>query len=234
MAERCRKSRKSILSGHNDLYHFIYWSDHCLFPLKDPHNFYQSVLGIVPPKFRTDFRTLTKIANQQLGAFLKGQIIASFILGAVYWVTFLLIGLEFVSILAIAAGLLCIIPYIGPFIAFFPGLFIAFQDSTFMAVKFVDRLVVVQLLHGDLGVPRVMGDRLQIHPITILIVLLVMGDLLGIMGVIFGIPIYTLIKLLVVFSLENLNSVTISIMGIKEFIKKLIFQRRITLSIKKR
>ena len=169
------------------------------FLLKDPHKFYQSVLGIVPPKFRTDFQTLTKIANQQLGAFLKGQIIASFILGAVYWVTFLLIGLEFASILAIAAGILCIIPYIGPFIAFFPGLFIAFQDSTFMAIKFI----LVQLLHGDLVVPRVMGNRLQIHPITILIVLLVMGDLLGLMGVIFGIPIYTLIKLLVVFTFRK-------------------------------
>lgn len=173
------------------------------FLLKDPHKFYQSVLGIVPPKFRTDFQTLTKIANQQLGAFLKGQIIASFILGAVYWVTFLLIGLEFASILAIAAGILCIIPYIGPFIAFFPGLFIAFQDSTFMAIKFILVWFIVQLLHGDLVVPRVMGNRLQIHPITILIVLLVMGDLLGLMGVIFGIPIYMLIKLLVVFTFRK-------------------------------
>lgn len=173
------------------------------FLLKDPHKFYQSVLGIVPPKFRTDFQTLTKIANQQLGSFLKGQIIASFILGAVYWVTFLLIGLEFASILAIAAGILCIIPYIGPFIAFFPGLFIAFQDSTFMAIKFILVWFIVQLLHGDLVVPRVMGNRLQIHPITILIVLLVMGDLLGLMGVIFGIPIYTLIKLLVVFTFRK-------------------------------
>lgn len=146
------------------------------------------MLGIVPPKFRTDFRTLTKIANQQLGDFLKGQIIASFILGAVYWVTFLLIGLEFASILAIAAGILCIIPYIGPFIAFFPGLFIAFQDSTFMAIKFVLVWFIVQLLHGDLVIPRVMGNRLQVHPITILIVLLVMGDLLGLMGVILGSP----------------------------------------------
>ncbi|WP_165037942.1 AI-2E family transporter [Enterococcus sp. ZJ1622] len=169
------------------------------FLLKNPQAFYQSVLRIIPPAFRTDFKSLTKIANQQLGAFLKGQIIASFILGAVYWVTFLLIGLEFASILAIAAGLLCIIPYIGPFIAFFPGLFIAFQDSPFMAVKFVLVWFIVQLLHGDLVVPRVMGDRLQIHPITILIVLLVMGDLMGLMGVIFGIPIYTLIKLFIVF-----------------------------------
>lgn len=158
------------------------------FLLRDPQKFYQAVLGIVPPKFRTDFRTLTKIANQQLGDFLKGQIIASFILGAVYWVTFLLIGLEFASILAIAAGILCIIPYIGPFIAFFPGLFIAFQDSTFMAIKFVLVWFIVQLLHGDLVIPRVMGNRLQVHPITILIVLLVMGDLLGLMGVILGSP----------------------------------------------
>ena len=169
------------------------------FLLRDPQKFYQSVLAIVPPAFRTDFKNLTKIANQQLGSFLKGQIIASFILGAVYWVCFLLIGLEFASVLAISAGLLCIIPYIGPFIAFFPGLIIAFQDSTFMAVKFVIVWFDVQLLHGDLVIPRVMGDRLQSHPITILIVLLVMGDLMGIVGVIFGIPIYTLVKLLVTF-----------------------------------
>ena len=89
------------------------------------------------------------------------------------------------------------------FIAFFPGLFIAFQDSTFMAIKFILVWFIVQLLHGDLVVPRVMGNRLQIHPITILIVLLVMGDLLGLMGVIFGIPIYTLIKLLVVFAFRK-------------------------------
>ena len=167
--------------------------------MRNPQKFYQSVLAIVPPAFRTDFKNLTKIANQQLGSFLKGQIIASFILVAVYWVCFLLIGLEFASVLAISAGLLCIIPYIGPFIAFFPGLIIAFQDSTFMAVKFVIVWFAVQLLHGDLVIPRVMGDRLQIHPITILIVLLVMGDLMGIVGVIFGIPIYTLVKLLVTF-----------------------------------
>ncbi|MCG4305323.1 AI-2E family transporter, partial [Enterococcus lactis] len=65
------------------------------FLLRNPQKFYQSVLAIVPPAFRTDFKNLTKIANQQLGSFLKGQIIASFILGAVYWVCFLLIGLEF-------------------------------------------------------------------------------------------------------------------------------------------
>lgn len=174
----------TFFNCYSYFYYFIYWSNCRFFPFERSSKFYQSVLAIVPPAFRTDFKNLTKIANQQLGSFLKGQIIASFILGAVYWVCFLLIGLEFASVLAISAGLLCIIPYIGPFIAFFPGLIIAFQDSTFMAVKFVIVWFAVQLLHGDLVIPRVMGDRLQIHPITILIVLLVMGDLMGIVGVI--------------------------------------------------
>ncbi|WP_429939379.1 MULTISPECIES: AI-2E family transporter [unclassified Enterococcus] len=169
------------------------------FLLKDPRKFYQTTLDIVPPAFREDFRSLVRIANRQLGGFIKGQIIASLLLGAIYWGIFLLIGLKFASILAIAAGILCIVPYIGPFVAFFPGLFIAFQDSTFMAVKFVIVWFAVQLLHGDLIIPKVMGNRLNIHPITILIILLVMGDLLGLVGVIFGIPFYTLVKLLVVY-----------------------------------
>ncbi len=169
------------------------------FLLRNPNKFYFSVLSLVPPRFRKDFNEIVKISDIQVGAFLKGQIISSLILGAIYWVVFLFIGLEYASILAIAAGLLCIIPYIGPFIVFFPGLFIAAQDSTGMLVKFLIAWFAVQLLHGDLVVPRVMGDRLKIHPITILVVLLVMGDLMGIVGVIFGIPIYCLLKVLVVY-----------------------------------
>jgi predicted PurR-regulated permease PerM len=173
------------------------------FLLRNPNKFYFSLLSIVPPRFRKDFNAIVKIADLQVGAFLKGQIISSLILGAIYWVIFLLIGLEYASILAIAAGILCIIPYIGPFIVFFPGLFIAAQDSTGMLIKFLIAWFAVQLLHGDLVVPRVMGDRLQIHPITILVVLLVMGDLMGIVGVFFGIPIYCLLKVLVVYGFRK-------------------------------
>ncbi|GCF93036.1 AI-2E family transporter [Enterococcus florum] len=173
------------------------------FLIKNPKKLYDSFLAIIPPKFRMDTRELTKIANQQLGAFLKGQIIASLLLGVIYWVVFMLIGLDYAFVIAMAAGILSIVPYIGAFLAFFPGLFIAFQASTFMVIKFVIAWFAVQLLHGDLVVPRVMGDRLKIHPVTILVVLLVMGDLLGLVGVIFGIPIYSMIKLIVVFAFRK-------------------------------
>lgn len=173
------------------------------FLLQSPHKLYNAVIELIPPRFRKDCQSLIKIANQQLGAFLKGQVIASLLLGLIYWVVFLLLGLEFATVIALAAGILSIIPYIGSFLAFLPGMFIAFQDSNLMVVKFVIAWFVVQLLHGDLVVPRVMGDKLKIHPITILVVLLVMGDLLGLVGVIFGIPIYSMIKLFVVFTFRK-------------------------------
>ncbi|MGC6769449.1 AI-2E family transporter [Enterococcus sp. LJL51] len=169
------------------------------FLLKDKEKFYASIKRMIPPAFRADFDEYSQIVNIQIGDYLKGQIIASIVLGVMYWPSFLLIGLQFSSVLALAAGILCIIPYIGPFIAFVPGLIIAFQDSTFMVVKFVIVWFVIQLIHGDLVIPRVMGDKLKIHPITILLVLLVMGELLGLVGVIFGIPLYCLIKVTVTY-----------------------------------
>ena len=61
------------------------------------------------------------------------------------------------------------------------------------------RLVCHQLIHGDFVIPRVMGDKLKVHPITILLVLLVMGELFGFNGRYFGIPMYCLVKVTVIY-----------------------------------
>ncbi|WP_057875295.1 AI-2E family transporter [Liquorilactobacillus aquaticus] len=169
------------------------------FLLKDKEKFYNFVKKIVPPVFRNDFNELFKIVDQQIGGYLKGQIVASIILGILYWPAFLLIGLNYAGAISLAAGILCIIPYIGPFAVFIPGLIVAFQTSFMMAVKFVVVWFVIQFLHGELVVPRVMGDKVQLHPITVLLVLLVMGDLMGLVGVIFGIPIYCLVKVFAIY-----------------------------------
>ena len=173
------------------------------FLIKSPHKFYRTFLSIIPPRFRQDTEEIITIANQQIGAFLKGQVIASLLLGLIYWPIFVLIGLRYATLIALVAGLLNILPYLGAFIAFLPGLFVAFQDSGFMVIKFVIAWFAVQLLHGDLVIPRVLGNRLKIHPITIIVVLMVMGDLLGFVGIVLGIPIYSLIKLFAVYTFRK-------------------------------
>ncbi|GAA3023555.1 AI-2E family transporter [Tetragenococcus solitarius] len=167
------------------------------FLLKDKQKFAQSVLKIVPPNFRDDFEMLARKADSQLGAFLKGQLMSSAVLGVMYWVTFLLIGLNYATVMAFLVGVFSLVPYIGSVITFVPGLIIAFQQSLLEAVIFVVAWFVIQALHGNLVMPRVMGDKLQLHFLTILLVVLVMGDLMGFIGVLFGIPIYSLIKIAV-------------------------------------
>ena len=66
--------------------------------------------------------------------------------------------------------------------------------------------VIVQMSNGHLIEPAVMGKHLLVHPITIVLVLLVMGDLMGMFGLIFGIPIYAVIKVLCIYFFRKLKS----------------------------
>lgn len=169
------------------------------FLLKDKEHFFKYTKGLMPPTFRDDFQEIGKIADQQIGGYLKGQIVASLILGIIYLPLFMLINLRYSGLIALAAGIFSIIPYVGSFIAFLPGVVIAFQTSSWMVIKFILVWFIVQFLHGQFIVPRIMGDNLQLHPVTVLLVLLVMGDLLGVVGVIFGIPFYCLLKVIVIY-----------------------------------
>ncbi|MGH2123258.1 AI-2E family transporter, partial [Enterococcus faecalis] len=71
------------------------------FLLKDKEKFYRFVKGIIAPAFRPDFDEYSQIANIQIADYLKGQVIASLVLEIMYWPAFLLIGLQFGSILAL-------------------------------------------------------------------------------------------------------------------------------------
>ena len=112
---------------------------------------------------------------------------------------FSIIDLEYNGVLAIIAGFTSIIPYIGPTLAFIPALVIALIDSWWMVAQLVLVWMVVQFIDGNLIEPNIMGKQLNVHPLTIIIVLLVMGDLIGVFGLIFGVPIYAILKVLVVY-----------------------------------
>ncbi len=169
------------------------------FLLRDKEKFFNYAKGIIPPNFRNDFNELAKIINDQVGGYLKGQIITCIILGLMYWPSFAIIGLPYAGILSLLAGVFSIIPYIGSFVAFLPGLIIGFQISFWMAVKFVIVWFLIQVIHGHFVVPPIMGKTVQLHTVTILLVLIVMGNLLGVIGIIFGIPIYCFIKAFVIY-----------------------------------
>lgn len=173
------------------------------FLLKDEKRFFYAVLGIVPPKWREDLIRVSSEVNSQVGAYVKGQLIIASSIGVMMFIGFTIIGLEYSGVLAIIAGFTSIIPYIGPTLAFIPALVIALMDSWWMVVQLLLVWAVVQFIDGNLIEPNIMGKQLNVHPLTIIIVLLVMGDLLGLFGLIFGVPIYAILKVIVVHMFQQ-------------------------------
>lgn len=165
--------------------------------LKDGDKLPGYFLKLLPPRFRDDTRAVLKDADKQLGAYIQGQLIVAFCIGVMVYIGFLIIGMDYALLLGALAMVTSVVPYIGPAIAITPAAIIALVTSPFMLVKLAIVWTVVQLVEGNLISPQVMGKTMYIHPVTIIFVLLTAGSLFGVVGVILGIPMYALLRVIV-------------------------------------
>ena len=175
------------------------------FLLKDGDAFKRFFLRILPPKFRSDADQILHNMDQQVGSYIRGQIIVAICIGILLYIGYLIIGLDFAITLAIIAALTSVVPYIGPIIAILPAIIIAIVDSPFMLFKLAIVWAIVQFSEGNFISPNVMGRTMQIHPLTIIFVLLIGGNLFGIVGIILGIPGYAILKVFVTYLFKKVR-----------------------------
>ena len=133
----------------------------------------------------------------QVGSYIQGQIIVSFCIGILLFIGYSIIGLDYSLILASIAAVTSVVPYLGPTIAISPAIIIALITSPIMLLKLIIVWTAVQFIEGHFISPNIMGETLKIHPLTIIFILLSAGNLLGVVGVILGIPAYAILKVLV-------------------------------------
>ncbi|MCG7340675.1 AI-2E family transporter [Staphylococcus auricularis] len=167
------------------------------FMLKDGHKFKDFSTRLLPPKFRKDYHDLLAKMSLQVGSYIQGQMIVSLCIGILLCIGYTIIGLDYSIILACIAAVTSVVPYIGPTIAISPAIIIALITSPFMLLKLIFVWTAVQFIEGHFISPNIMGKTLKIHPLTIIFILLCAGNLLGIVGVILGIPGYAILKVLV-------------------------------------
>ncbi len=165
--------------------------------LKDGEKLPEYFLKLLPPRYREDTREVFAEADKQLGAYIQGQLIVAFCIGVMVYIGFLIIGMDYALLLGVLAMVTSVVPYIGPAIAIAPAAIIALVTSPFMLVKLAIVWTVVQLVEGNLISPQVMGKTMIVHPVTIIFVLLTAGSLFGIVGVILGIPMYAILRVLI-------------------------------------
>lgn len=168
--------------------------------LKDGEQLPNHFLKFISEQRQPAAKRILDDMHYAISSYIRGQIIVSLFIGIMLLIGYLIIGIKYAVLLAILAMIVNIVPYVGPIIAITPALIIAFIDSPSMVLKVIIVMIIVQLAEGKFISPQVMGKKLDIHPITIIFIILTAGNLFGIMGIILAIPGYAILKVLVTHS----------------------------------
>lgn len=134
--------------------------------------------------------------NQQIFNYIRGKVIEIVIVGVVSYVLFALMGLRYSALLGVLTGLSVLIPYVGATLVTLPIALVAFFQWGFSA-EFGYLMLgygIIQALDGNVLVPILFSDAVDLHPVIIIAAVLVFGGLWGVWGVFFAIPLASLVK----------------------------------------
>jgi len=164
------------------------------FFLKDKAKILQWVNKFLPEN-RALATEVWQEVNQQISNYIRGKIWEIIIVWVVSYITFAILGLQYSMLISLFIGLSVLIPYIGAIVAILPVIFVAFFQwgwSSHFAYAFVAYLVI-QALDGNVLAPILLAEVVDLHPIAIIVAVLVFGGIWGIWGLIFAIPLATLV-----------------------------------------
>ena len=167
--------------------------------LKDGEKLVPNIERLFPEKQRENIKGLLPQLNKTLSDYISGQAIECLFVGTFTFLGYLLIGVDYAFLFGVIAGLTNLIPYLGPYLGLAPALIYTFFDSPTRALLCIVVVIIVQQIDGNVIYPNVIGKSLNIHPLTIILILLVAGNLSGILGVFLGVPVYAILRTLVVF-----------------------------------
>ncbi len=164
--------------------------------LKEEDTLVEGMMKIVPKEHKEIFRTILVRTNLILKNYVEGQIVICSLIGVVTGLGLYLLGIKFYLVLGLIAAVTELIPFIGPLIGAIPAVIIALLISPALTVKVVVFYVVLQSVGAYVLVPKVMGKKLDLHPLTVLIALLIFSNLIGVWGIFFAAPITAILKVL--------------------------------------
>lgn len=170
--------------------------------LKDSGKMVQKVTKAMPLDHQEEVAGLIKKMNQTISSYISGQAIECLFVAIGTFIGYLIIGVDYALLFGFLAGATNIIPYIGPYIGLAPVIFVTAFDSPLTALLACVVVLVVQQVDSNLVYPNIMGKSLDVHPLTIFVILLVAGNLAGLLGMILGVPVYAVTKVIIIYILD--------------------------------
>jgi predicted PurR-regulated permease PerM len=145
-------------------------------------------LELAPPRLRPRISRLLREIKGRLGHWLLGQLALGAVIGVVSYFGLLVFGVKFALVLAVLAGITELIPIVGPIIGAIPAVIVAASDEPIKGLWVGLMYIAIQQLENHLLVPRIMARATGLSPITVIIALLIGGQLAGLLGVFIAVP----------------------------------------------
>lgn len=164
--------------------------------LHDWHEIGTELLRIVPGRWRHELGHLLRDLDKVLAGVIRGQLTIAVIVGILISGGLYILDVRYALIIGILAGMLDIIPYFGAFIGATPAVTVALLDSPLLALKVAGLFFIVHQLEGTIIGPRILGDNVGLHPLTVIFFLFIGEEMAGLLGMLLGVPLAAVAKVL--------------------------------------
>ena len=173
--------------------------------LRDWNIVVERMHALVPRSIEPIVVRLTHESDETLGGFLRGQLSVMIILGTLYGIGLWSVGISVGPLIGMVAGLISFVPYLGAIVGVGMGVIAAlvqYQDS-FHVLLVAIVFIVGQLLEGYVLVPKLVGDKIGLHPVAVMFAILAGGELFGFVGVLLALPVAAVVMVLLRYAYER-------------------------------
>jgi predicted PurR-regulated permease PerM len=174
--------------------------------LRDWDKLVERVAALIPRDHIATVNRLALESNDVLGAFLRGQFLVMLALGAIYAIGLSVVGVKLGLLIGIIAGLISFVPYLGTATGIILGVIAALVQSggdwNLVALVMVV-FVIGQMLEGYVLTPRIVGDRIGLHPVAVIFAIMAGGQLFGFLGMLLALPIAAVANVMLRFAHER-------------------------------
>lgn len=169
--------------------------------LCDSENMINKALILFPPESRNVIKKIIEDIDKVLGRYIISQLILCGIITVATFFILMFMKVDFPLILSLINGIFNIIPYFGPIIGVIPAILIGLLDSPKIALYTALWLFALQQIEGSILSPKIIGESISMHPLTVIVLLMIGEKVGGILGMILAVPLGVVIKVIY----EDLN-----------------------------
>lgn len=168
-----------------------------LYMLLDGKRLPDAIVKLLPSSYEKETRHILHDMHETVRSYVNAQLLVAFFVGITSLIGLWIVGVDYAILLALFMMVTNIIPYVGPFLGAVPAVIVAFIQDPIKVLWVIVVIIIVQQIESNVISPLIQGKSLKVHPLTIIIVLLVAGNLAGIIGMLIAVPFYAVAKTVV-------------------------------------